>query len=54
MRRRDFVTNTAAMGMVMAAASVPDMFGRGSLEMGEVRELASGSGNASVVLWDRL
>ena len=26
MKRRDFVTSTAAMGMVMAAASMPDMF----------------------------
>jgi transcriptional regulator GlxA family with amidase domain len=31
MKRRDFVTNTAAMGMVMAAASVPDMFSSSSI-----------------------
>ncbi|HEY0430918.1 MAG TPA: DJ-1/PfpI family protein [Pyrinomonadaceae bacterium] len=31
MKRRDFVTNTAAMGVAMAAASVPDVFTRGSL-----------------------
>ncbi len=42
MRRRDFVTNTAAMGVVMAAASVPDMFGRGALEPGNIIGLAKG------------
>ena len=26
MKRRDFVTNTAALGVVMATASMPDMF----------------------------
>ncbi|HVQ39825.1 MAG TPA: DJ-1/PfpI family protein [Pyrinomonadaceae bacterium] len=45
MRRREFVTHSAAMGLVIAAASVPDVLSLGANAFGSSLGPSTGSGN---------
>jgi transcriptional regulator GlxA family with amidase domain len=48
MRRRDFVTNSAAMGLIVAASSVPGVIGQG------VKELGNSTGGSNIAGGNRL
>lgn len=44
MKRREFVTNTAAMGLIMAASSVPDVLSQGVKVVGNSPGISNASG----------
>lgn len=44
MRRREFVTNTAAMGIIMAASSVPDVFSQATRTLGNGAGVSNAGG----------